>query len=44
MLYLAAFALGVGETLFDTAAQSILPSIVDEASAGRTAGFTPSNW
>lgn len=28
VLYLAAFALGVGETLFDTAAQSILPSIV----------------
>jgi MFS family permease len=27
-LYVAAFALGVGETLFDTAAQSILPSIV----------------
>jgi MFS family permease len=29
MLYLAAFVLGVGETLFDTAAQSIMPSIVD---------------
>ncbi len=28
VLYVAAFALGVGETLFDTAAQSILPSIV----------------
>jgi MFS family permease len=30
ILYIAAFALGVGETLFDTAAQSILPSIVDK--------------
>ncbi len=30
ILYVAAFALGVGETLFDTAAQSILPSIVDK--------------
>ena len=30
VLYVAAFALGVGETLFDTAAQSILPSIVDK--------------
>jgi MFS family permease len=29
LLYLAAFVLGVGETLFDTAAQSIMPSIVD---------------
>jgi len=29
VLYVAAFVLGVGETLFDTAAQSILPSIVD---------------
>ena len=28
VLYVVAFALGVGETLFDTAAQSILPSIV----------------
>ncbi len=28
ILYVAAFVLGVGETLFDTAAQSILPSIV----------------
>jgi len=27
-LYLAAFVLGIGETLFDTAAQSIMPSIV----------------
>ena len=30
MLYVAAFALGVGETLFDTAAQSILPNVVDD--------------
>jgi MFS family permease len=29
VLYVAAFALGVGETLFDTAAQSILPSVVE---------------
>lgn len=29
VLYVAAFVLGVAETLFDTAAQSILPSIVD---------------
>jgi MFS family permease len=28
MLYLIAFALGTGETLFDTAAQSILPGVV----------------
>jgi MFS family permease len=28
ILYIAALALGIGETLFDTAAQSILPSIV----------------
>jgi len=30
ILYVAALALGVAETLFDTAAQSILPSIVDK--------------
>ncbi len=30
ILYAAALLLGVGETLFDTAAQSILPSIVDK--------------
>lgn len=30
VLYVTAFALGVGETLFDTAAQSILPSIVEK--------------
>lgn len=30
-LYAAALVLGVGETLFDTAAQSILPTVVDRA-------------
>jgi MFS family permease len=30
VLYVAAFVLGVGETMFDTAAQSILPSVVDK--------------
>ena len=30
MLYVTAFALGVGETLFDTAAQSILPTVVTD--------------
>jgi MFS family permease len=30
VLYAAAFVLGIGETLFDTAAQSILPSVVDK--------------
>jgi MFS family permease len=29
VLYFAAFALGIGETLFDTAAQSIMPSVVE---------------
>ena len=28
MIYVAAFVLGIGETLFDTAAQSVMPSIV----------------
>lgn len=32
LLYLIAFGLGVGETLFDTAAQSILPNVVDDPS------------
>jgi MFS family permease len=31
ILYVAAFVLGVGETLFDTAAQSIMPTIVTRA-------------
>ncbi|MDP8904709.1 MAG: MFS transporter [Chloroflexota bacterium] len=30
VLYVAALVLGIGETLFDTAAQSILPSIVEK--------------
>jgi MFS family permease len=30
ILYIVAFGLGVGETLFDTAAQSILPNVVDD--------------
>jgi len=30
LLYLVAFGLGVGETLFDTAAQSILPNVVQD--------------
>ena len=30
VLYVVAFALGVGETLFDTAAQSIVPAVVDD--------------
>ena len=38
ILYVAAFALGVGETLFDTAAQSILPSIVDKDQLPRANG------
>jgi MFS family permease len=29
IVYLAAFALGTGETLFDTSAQSLLPAVVD---------------
>lgn len=37
-LYVAAFALGVGETLFDTAAQSILPNIVTADQLGRANG------
>ena len=31
LLYAAAFVLGVGETLFDTSAQSILPAVVDRS-------------
>lgn len=38
MLYVVAFVLGVGETLFDTAAQSILPSIVPAADLDRANG------
>jgi MFS family permease len=30
VLYVVAFALGIGETLFDTAAQSVMPGIIDD--------------
>lgn len=35
MLYVAAFALGIGETLFDTAAQSIMPMVVPDHQLSR---------
>jgi MFS family permease len=38
VLYIAAFVLGVGETLFDTAAQSLLPSIVPRDLLSRANG------
>jgi MFS family permease len=38
VLYVAAFVLGVGETLFDTAAQSIMPNIVAPEQLGRANG------
>jgi MFS family permease len=38
MLYVTAFVLGVGETLFDTAAQSIMPNIVDRDRLSRANG------
>lgn len=38
VLYVAAFALGMGETLFDTAAQSILPNIVRPEQLSRANG------
>jgi MFS family permease len=38
MLYVAAFVLGVGETLFDTAAQSVLPGIVDRDDLSKANG------
>jgi len=37
-LYIAAFVLGVGETLFDTAAQSIMPNIVGKELLARANG------
>lgn len=37
-LYVAAFVLGVGETLFDTAAQSILPNLVPKEMLSRANG------
>jgi MFS family permease len=38
VLYLAAFVLGIVETLFDTAAQSILPSLVDRDDLSKANG------
>lgn len=38
LLYVVAFALGVGETLFDTAAQSVMPSVVDREQLSRANG------
>ena len=38
ILYVAAFVLGVGETLFDTASQSILPSVVEKDQLARANG------
>ena len=38
VLYVAAFVLGIGETLFDTAAQSIMPSIVPRELLSRANG------
>jgi len=38
ILYVTAFVLGVGETLFDTAAQSIMPNIVDRDRLSRANG------
>src|SRR5215218_9057957 len=38
LLYLTAFVLGVGETLFDTAAQSVMPSIVKRDELSRANG------
>ena len=38
MLYIAAFALGIGETLFDTAAQSVMPSIVERDQLSKANG------
>ena len=38
VLFGVAFALGIGETLFDTAAQSMMPNIVDRQQLGRANG------
>lgn len=38
IVYVAAFALGAGETLFDTSAQSLLPAIVDRTSLTKANG------
>ena len=42
LVYVAAFALGTGETLFDTSAQSILPAIVNRGLARPEGGFRAS--
>ena len=41
-IYIAAFALGTGETLFDTSAQSLLPAVVDRELARPEGGFRAS--
>jgi MFS family permease len=38
VLFVVAFTLGIGETLFDTAAQSMLPSVVDRDRLSRANG------
>jgi MFS family permease len=38
VLYLTSFALGVGETLFDTAAQSVMPSVVERDQVSKANG------
>jgi len=38
VLYVTAFVLGVGETLFDTAAQSVMPSVVERDQLSRANG------
>jgi MFS family permease len=38
VLYLVALALGIGETLFDTAAQSMMPSVVERDQLSRANG------
>src|SRR5215213_1788123 len=38
LLYVAAFVLGVGETLFDTAAQSVMPSVVERDDLSKANG------
>ena len=46
LLYIVAFALGIGETLFDTAAQSIIPMVVDRRRArpGQRPASTAWRW
>ena len=38
LLYVAAFVLGMGETLFDTAAQSMMPSVVEKDDLAKANG------